>query len=198
MFRRAFIAVVSQSHHKLPLFQVSRNNYRCSSKLSYHSTSYLSIRGKKINSIAASDEDEGTDDSIDDDTSATQSEIDLKLLESFKHGRKGKERKDSITLEILKERMTHHNRIQDLVVDDDMVSDYKQKLDRLDSLGLGSKRRKYQVYSGLSFHSTESDTKKTLTGAGGFAVHLSSSSSNWPLFKHILPEIAFAGKYNCL
>ena len=30
----------------------------------------------------------------------------------------------------------------------------------------------------------------------GFAHHLASASSQWPVFKHVLPEIAFAGHSN--
>jgi hypothetical protein len=36
--------------------------------------------------------------------------------------------------------------------------------------------------------------KKTNTAAGGFANYLTSASRQpWPIFKHLLPEIAFAG-----
>jgi len=31
---------------------------------------------------------------------------------------------------------------------------------------------------------------------GGFALHLTSTSRDWPIFKHLLPEIAFAGHSN--
>ena len=40
-----------------------------------------------------------------------------------------------------------------------------------------------------------------MTSLGGFAVHLNSASgtpgSEWPVFKHVLPEIALAGHSNC-
>lgn len=36
-----------------------------------------------------------------------------------------------------------------------------------------------------------------VVGAAGEAVHLTSVSQNWPLFKHLLPEIALAGHSNC-
>eukprot|EP00597_Dinobryon_sp_UTEXLB2267_P008574 CAMPEP_0170096720 /NCGR_PEP_ID=MMETSP0019_2-20121128/28766_1 /TAXON_ID=98059 /ORGANISM="Dinobryon sp., Strain UTEXLB2267" /LENGTH=122 /DNA_ID=CAMNT_0010318789 /DNA_START=111 /DNA_END=476 /DNA_ORIENTATION=+ len=32
--------------------------------------------------------------------------------------------------------------------------------------------------------------------AGGFGIHLTSSAKDWPIFDHILPEIAFAGHSN--
>ena len=35
-----------------------------------------------------------------------------------------------------------------------------------------------------------------MKSSGGHAVHLTSASENWPIFKHALPEIAFAGHSN--
>jgi 50S ribosome-binding GTPase len=51
----------------------------------------------------------------------------------------------------------------------------------------------------LSLHPTSLSLSPPLIPLtlGGFAVHVASASTNWPVFAHLLPEIAFAGHSNC-
>lgn len=128
---------------------------------------------------------------------------------SVQRGRK--ERKDSVNEDILLDREMHLRRLSDVPENIELVQ-------RLASLGLGDRKRRRGVYA-LTANSKAVGTvedKNTLTGAGGFALHLTSSSgesnspksngavhnrfpvavSNWPLFSHLLPEIAFAGHSN--
>ena len=133
----------------------------------------------------------GEDDDDDAKSSSTPTKEDLlKMM----HGRKKKERKDSVTDEILFDRYRHNNRMESL--DESNIS--TNLLTKIEKLGLGTKKRKSLVYSKISLNNySESPNKSTLTGAGGFAMHLTSISNNWPVFKHVLPEIAFAGHSNC-
>lgn len=86
--------------------------------------------------------------------------------------------------------------------------------------GLGQKRKKYAAYKNSSIPDFNKTSQKVpLVGAGlfklkykytifmsyfssffylqgGFGVFLTSASSEWPLFEHLLPEIAFAGHSN--
>lgn len=116
--------------------------------------------------------------------SSTEGETTVDILSKFKHGRKNSERKDSVTTEILEDRRKHFERIS-IAAFDDKIENYVL------NLGLGSKKRKNLVYK------KNIESSQTQTAAGGFALHLSSASSNWPIFKHMLPEIAFAGHSNC-
>ncbi len=109
---------------------------------------------------------------------------DIDSLEPFKHGRRGKERKDSVTVDILKERKRHRERFEKISIDNSLVH-------RLESMGFGSRRR-LNIFS-----EPKGNPKSNTVGAGGFAVHLTSVAKNWPVFDHILPEIAFAGHTNC-
>ncbi len=123
----------------------------------------------------------------------THRNIDKNILLQFKHGRKNNERVDSVTDEILFERYQHNNRIEN---DNNIINLDKllhQKIDYLEKLGLGKGRKKFSVYNN---NLSSNNDRKTLTGAGGFATHLHSASNNWPIFKHILPEIAFSGHSN--
>jgi GTP-binding protein len=122
-------------------------------------------------------------------------------LQSVIHGNsRKKERMDSVTPAILRDRVRHKNRFAMVEPDPDVIKD-------LSKLGLGSKRKRFNVFSKMTEKQTfqlsmagSSNTVKggqrTLTAAGGFAKHLTSSSSDWPIFDHILPEIAFAGHSN--
>lgn len=124
----------------------------------------------------------------------THKDIDTNILLQFKHGRKNNERVDSVTDEILFERYQHNNRIENENNITNLDSLLYQKIEYLDKLGLGKRRKKFTVYNNLS--SNNNNDRKTLTGAGGFATHLHSASDNWPIFRHILPEIAFSGHSN--
>eukprot|EP01041_Mallomonas_annulata_P005462 gene5462-10981_t len=109
-------------------------------------------------------------------------------LQAMMHGRRNKERRDSVTPEILNERLMHQKRITELPSDERLVQ-------YLETHGLGVKRRRAQVYQKILSFSPSLD-KKTTTGAGGFAVHIASAAGRWPLFDHLLPEIVFAGHSN--
>ena len=61
----------------------------------------------------------------------------------------------------------------------------------------GSKRKKFKVYNKGVTNFLNTSIQKIATGAGGHATHISSCSSNWPVFPHVLPEVAFAGHSNC-
>jgi len=100
-------------------------------------------------------------------------------LTAFMHGRHGKERRDSVTSEILEDRRRHQERLMAGLenLDIDLVK-YLRKS------GLGGKRRRYSVYASQD------------TGACGAAMHLSSAAVEHPVFTHILPEVGFAGHSN--
>lgn len=138
------------------------------------------------------DEDEedesGEDRGREERKEARAADADLSHL---MHGRKNRERRDSVTREILEERRDHQERLR-------LVRDVPAQLVRsLAKAGLGSKKRRNLVYSNnVSSGSSLAGSHKTLTGAGGFAVHLTSACTAWPVFEHVLPEVAFAGHSN--
>eukprot|EP00605_Chrysophyceae_sp_TOSAG23-4_P000357 GSChrysophyteH1.ASY1.ANO1.404.1 assembled CDS len=98
-------------------------------------------------------------------------------LLSYMHGR-GKERRDSVTVEMLQDRKRHARRCESLEVPSDLVSELR-------AYGLGSKRKR---------------KNDSVTAVGGHGVLIASAActkeQDWPLFKHLLPEIAFAGHSN--
>lgn len=106
----------------------------------------------------------------------TKNKISDELLE-YMHGRRNNERRDSVTDEILTERKNHLDRISTSYYSSDGLLRF------LTTSGFGSRKKK-------SFKSLVSESQD------GAALHLTSSSSDWPLFQHILPEIAFAGHSN--
>jgi hypothetical protein len=117
-------------------------------------------------------------------------------LKKFMHGRGNRERRDSVTNEILLERQRHLRRLEYLEVDPALVSELKAR-------GMGKRRRNHQIYSSVSDPSPFDDSpsgfqqvRKTNSGAGGFATFITSAACDWPVFKHLLPEIAFAGHSN--
>lgn len=95
-------------------------------------------------------------------------------------GRGRHERDDSITLTILEERKRHQERYNAILNNTDTY----QLAARLEDRGFGSKTRIKGVYEPFA------------TAAGGFGTHLASVTNNFPVFKHLLPEIAFAGHSN--
>lgn len=115
-------------------------------------------------------------------------------LSELMHGRKNRERRDSITREILEDRFAHQERLQS----DVMMNRVPLSLVRsMEQSGLGAKRRRNQVFSNNVGSQVSQTSHKTLTGAGGFAVHLTSAAGgSWPVFEHVLPEVAFAGHSN--
>jgi hypothetical protein len=112
---------------------------------------------------------------------------------SYLHGRKSTEREDSVTNQILNERKIHQSRFQDIKVDSSLVL-------KMNKIGLGSKKRinlsSSRHTSAHPSSSSSSVSSHKSIGAGGFAVHLTSAANNWPVFTHVLPEIAFAGHTN--
>lgn len=110
--------------------------------------------------------------------SRAKHDINSELL-GFMHGRRGNERKDSVTDDILLERKNHLDRLEALHEPPNHI------LKSLSRAGFGSKKRRNTFQSIVS------------ASHDGAAVHLTSASKDWPLFKHILPEIAFAGHSNC-
>jgi hypothetical protein len=65
--------------------------------------------------------------------------LDLELKQ-YMHGRKNSERADSVTTTMLQQRKEHLNRLESISVSECTVK-------RLKKMGLGSKRKKYQVYN---------------------------------------------------
>ena len=117
-----------------------------------------------------------------------------KELMKYMHGRGNRERRDSVTNHILRERELHLLRLRHFPVDAEVVKSLKKE-------GLGHRRRKHQVYSTCK-HTVSGEVqtglgkpslRKTNSGAGGFATYITSATQNC---KHLLPEIAFAGHSN--
>jgi len=115
----------------------------------------------------------------------------------YLHGRNKKERIDSVNVEMLENRRDHLARCAEMDVPVAL-------LNRLESLGLGTKRRRHNVFSTVTnkaiINNIDMEDKITATAAGGHGVMLTSaaavSSEDWPLFAHLLPEVAFAGHSN--
>lgn len=124
--------------------------------------------------------------------------------------RSSKERADSVSDEMLRERLNHKRRMEKTVPPQFVIAGLKD-------LGFGRKKKSANVYNKVRAdpYSLRGFTKtdpKTSTGAGmyishqigycslhlsgGHGLHLASASKNWPIFKHMLPEIAFAGHSN--
>jgi len=97
--------------------------------------------------------------SFHNDTSISQIENLSQELLSAMHGRKSKERKDSVTIQILKERLAHQRRISSMNED-------RKLFVYLNSMGLGDKMKKHQVYTEMHGRRIDSNGKKSLTGAG--------------------------------
>ena len=104
--------------------------------------------------------------------------------------RRRRERIDSITPEILGQRLLYQRRIEAVEVELSLVRS-------LEDEGFGRKRKLPNIYSVISSEELGGRNKLTNTGAGGFAQFLAASSKDWPVFQHLLPEIALAGHSNC-
>ena len=120
---------------------------------------------------------------------SAHSEVDDDDEKHVNFGRGDKIRSDSITLQMRRERDMYIKRLNSMNI---LSSNFMTLASHLESLGFGQKRLLTGMYSKLSTY----DEKKTNTGAGGFATHLGSAKGNWPIFKHLLPELAFAGHSN--
>ncbi|CAN0049349.1 unnamed protein product [Discosporangium mesarthrocarpum] len=102
-----------------------------------------------------------------------------------------RERRDSVTDDIIRERERHLLRIGGTPPD-------KALAKKLKAMSLGTRKRPAQSGSfrkafdgsGKQVHSTKA--------AGGFAKYLGSARGDWPDFQHSLPEVALAaGHTNC-
>lgn len=114
-------------------------------------------------------------------------------LAALMHGRKNRERRDSVTCDILEDRRAHQELLQSPAVSSRVPLEL---LASLSKAGLGSKKRKSQVYSNSVRVVSSQESSSLIVGAGGVAVHLTSASGDWPVFEHVLPEVAFAGHSN--
>jgi GTP-binding protein len=110
-------------------------------------------------------------DSVNDDESR---------FKAILYGRARHERADSVTPKILEERLSHLKACSAVPDSPEIVAGASKLLKE----GFGSKARVKNVYSPLE------------TGAGGHGQHLASVTRDWPIFQHLLPEIAFAGHSN--
>lgn len=88
---------------------------------------------------------------------------------------------------MLEQRRAHHERMMTKTASQDVVDVFEKQ-------GFGQKQRLKGVYSKPDSGYLESAES---TGAGGHAQHLASACQKpWPIFKHVLPEVAFAGHSN--
>eukprot|EP01039_Chlorochromonas_danica_P001832 gene1832-2004_t len=111
-------------------------------------------------------------------------------LEAFQKGRGRSERVDSVTLNMLEDRKRHHERMLN-------ISPLPNNVTALEEQGFGRKRRLPNLYKHSLGRSPWEDQHHEATGAGGNVLHLASTDAGpWPIFKHMLPEIAFAGHSN--
>ena len=65
----------------------------------------------------------------------------------------------------------------------------------LENLGFSGKNHKSKLQNTYLFKSK--GFKVSSTGAEGIGVAVGTAQRNWPIFKHLLPEICFAGHSNC-
>ena len=65
----------------------------------------------------------------------------------------------------------------------------------LERLGFCRKKYKKQLQNTYLFRSKGFTVSST--GAEGIGTHVGTAQRNWPIFKHLLPEISFAGHSNC-
>jgi hypothetical protein len=130
-------------------------------------------------------------------------------LRSVMYGRRSRERADSLTPQMLQDRLQHMTKIKEVRVSKSLVLD-------LIKIGHGKKTRLSSVYSRVKPTAENWRSKtapRTTTGAGlnvdssvdscsltidlgGYGVLVGSAVGNWPIFKHLLPEVSFAGHSN--
>ena len=75
---------------------------------------------------------------------------------------------------------------------DNIPIDYIKFLERL---GFSDKKHKNKLQNTYMFRAK--GFKVSSTGAEGIGIPVGTAQRNWPIFKHLLPEIAFAGHSNC-
>lgn len=108
------------------------------------------------------------------------------------YSRRHKERIDSLSPEMLDDRLNHKKRYENLPKPTELTREISR-------LGHGKKSRTNNIYETL--RPTEDSwmsrtAPRTATGAGGLATLVGTATKSWPLFQHMLPEIAFAGHSN--
>eukprot|EP00752_Nemacystus_decipiens_P009438 g8437.t1 len=101
-----------------------------------------------------------------------------------------KERRDSVTESIVKERQRHLVRLAGADVDRALAKTFK-------SSSLGTRKRPRQAGGFNKAYDRTGKQVHSDFAAGGFARWMGSASKGWPKFKHRLPEVALAGHTNC-
>ncbi|CAM9466179.1 unnamed protein product [Ectocarpus sp. 6 AP-2014] len=101
-----------------------------------------------------------------------------------------KERRDSVTDSIVKEREQHLVRLAKAEVDTAMAKTFKAS-------SLGSRKRPRQAGGFNKAYDRTGKQVHSDFAAGGFARWMGSASKGWPTFRHRLPEVALAGHTNC-
>jgi len=132
-----------------------------------------------------------------------------------KDSKRRRERADSVSEAMLQDRRRHLGRIAEMAQeteageaeedeDDSSVEGGGQDLDpetlqRIRALGLGQKQRGKDTSRYRRGPKDEAGPSEI--GATGFATYMAAASGGgtegWPVFKHMLPEVAFAGHSNC-
>ena len=85
-------------------------------------------------------------------------------LAKFMHGRGNRERRDSVTNAILKERQLHLERLSRLPVDASLVK-------TLDQEGLGTRKRKHMVYAPINSAAARESNGVRRTNSGAGSLH---------------------------
>jgi len=133
-----------------------------------------------------------------------------------KDSKRRRERADSVSEAMLQDRRRHLGRIAEMAQgtedaeeaeeeDDSGIEGGGEDLDpetlqRIRALGLGQKQRGKDTSRYRRGPKDEAAGPSEI-GATGFATYMAAASGGgtegWPLFKHMLPEVAFAGHSNC-
>ncbi len=119
-----------------------------------------------------------------------------------KDSKRRRERADSVSEAMLQDRRRHLERLaqQDEAegTEEDLLD--AETLRRIQVLGLGQKQRGKDT---ARYRHGPKDVGAAASeiGATGFATYMAAASGGegegWPTFKHMLPEVAFAGHSNC-
>lgn len=117
-----------------------------------------------------------------------------------KDTRRRRERSDSVSDSMLEDRRRHLARIAALAREDEAEGPDPEILRRINELGLGQKQRGKDT-ARYRRGPKDMTAGPSQIGATGFATFMAAASGRgsegWPFFKHMLPEVAFAGHSNC-
>ncbi|GAB5035748.1 gtp-binding protein [Nannochloropsis oceanica] len=128
-----------------------------------------------------------------------------------KDSKRRRERADSVSETMLQDRRRHLERISEMAQETEKgeageeVTGGGEHMDsvilrRIRALGLGQKQRGKDT-SRYRRGPKDDAADPSEIGATGFATYMAAASGGgregWPLFKHMLPEVAFAGHSNC-